>query len=166
MRKRLLLSSLLGLCSLAAKAFGPYRQEVMDTARLKMSLLYIRGINVLRLLFVSLLGVGLCLMFLLGGIILLYTTLILYAPWSDQVKFYVNLACAVLYMGLSLGTFFYVFAHAKWLEMLQANHIVDRLSPESATMGQAGQAEKDKKQKEKSNGKKENYQYAQGGKHA
>src|SRR5689334_17580684 len=85
MRKNVMTLFLL-LASSFVKGLAPYRKNSMDLVKLKASLFYIKSIKTSRLLFMSLLGVGVCLIFLFGGLILFHATLFLYAPWSAQTK--------------------------------------------------------------------------------
>lgn len=128
MKNKILLTSLLGLFSAVTRRGVPYRRVVWELARLKGALLYLRAIETARLLFLSFWGIGVCLVLLVGGLALFHATVFFYAPWSDQIKMYVNFFFAFLYLAAGAGAFFYVFAHAKWLEIFYANRIIEDLS--------------------------------------
>ena len=70
----------------------------MELTRLKMSLMYVRTIKTFRLLFMSLLSMGICLIFLLVGLILFHVSLFFYAPWSMETKMLVGFLSSAIYL--------------------------------------------------------------------
>src|SRR5579872_1429234 len=101
MRKTLWTLFLLWASS-AIKALQADQGGHMELTRLKMSLMYVRSIKTVRLLFMSLLSMGVCLVFLFVGLILFHISLFLYAPWSMGTKMLVGLLCSAVYL---LATF-------------------------------------------------------------
>ena len=95
----------------------------MELTRLKMSVMYVRSIKTFRLLFMSLLGIGLSLMFLFIGLIVFHISLFLYAPWTMEIKMVVGLVFSAVYLLASLSLFSQIFAPEKWLEIFNANDI-------------------------------------------
>ncbi len=124
--KRTLLTGLFFLATNLMK--GLRTVTSMGVTKTKMAILYVKAIKVLRLLFISFLGVGACLVFLLVGIVLFHVSIILYAPWSDTVKMWLTLAFASLYVFGSLGLCMYVFSQDHWVKMFNAKDIVDGLA--------------------------------------
>ncbi len=110
-----------------AHGFKPYRRASVDLAKIKMSLMNIKGIETFRLLFVSALGIGICLVLLLSGLLIFHATLLLYTPWTDQTKMYVGLFFGGLYLLAAVGAFLYIFSQAKWLQIFHAEKMVDDL---------------------------------------
>jgi type VI protein secretion system component VasK len=102
----------------------------IELTRLKMSLMYVRCIKTFRLLFMSLLGMGICLVFLLVGLIVFHITLFLYAPWSAETKLIVGLLSSAIYLLATIALFSKVFAADKWLEIFHAEDIMARLKQE------------------------------------
>ena len=125
--RKTLLSLLVNLISNPLKGVNAYRQNSMDLAKIKMSLLYIKGIETSRLLFVSLLSVGVCLIFFITGLVLFHATLFLYTPWDMVTKMYIGFSFAMIYLLVSVIAFSYIFSQAKWLKMFHAEGIVDNL---------------------------------------
>ncbi len=129
--KKNLLSLLLLLFYRRVRKFDAYRLASVDLARLKMSLLYIKGIKTSRLLLINLLGMVLCLVFLITSLIIFHTTLFLYAPWSIQTKMVVGILFATIYLLISIWVFLSIFSQDKWLHIFHADHMIDRLRKKS-----------------------------------
>jgi hypothetical protein len=123
--------TLLALMLFAFKSFRgaqmPHR-SMLDLARLRASLMYVKSIETFRLLFVSILGIGACLILLLSGLVLFHATLFLYAPWSNQAKLWFGLISALVYLTVAAKAFSYVFSEAQWLKMFHAQEVVDDLN--------------------------------------
>lgn len=126
------LSFLFKLFSTPLEGIRAYRKHTMDLARLKMSLLYLKSIEVFRLLFISLLSVGVCLFFLVGGLVLFHAVLFLYAPWDATTKMLVGFSLSFIYLGISVGAFMYIFSQAKWLKIFYADDIINNLMMDDA----------------------------------
>jgi len=103
----------------------------MELTKLRMALLYLRFIKTSRLLFLSLLSMGMCLVFLLAGLILFHVSLFLYAPWSIPTKMFVGLGFSFFYLLVTLIVFSQIFASEKWLEIFHAHTIIDHLNKEA-----------------------------------
>jgi hypothetical protein len=127
MRKNVMTLFLL-LASSFVKGLAPYRKNSMDLVKLKASLFYIKSIKTSRLLFMSLLGVGVCLIFLFGGLILFHATLFLYAPWSAQTKLAVGLVFSAIYLAVTIAAFFYVFSPNQWLRIFHVDQLIEDLA--------------------------------------
>jgi hypothetical protein len=120
----------------AIKGLKANQGDHMEITRLKMSLLYVRTIKTFRLLFMSLLSMGVCLVLLLAGIILLHISLFLYAPWSAETKMLVGIWSSVIYLLVSFALFSRIFAADKWLEIFHAEGIMEQLKKQEALSGQ------------------------------
>ena len=125
---------LLAVFTEAAKGFNHNGQrDSLDLAKLKMSLVYVKSINTFRLLFMSLLGIGVCLILLISGIILLHTILFLYMPWSIETKIYAGLSLIGVYFFTAFNMCSYIFSQEKWLKIFHADCIVENLAPQSSS---------------------------------
>ena len=124
--RKILMNALLFLSG-TYKGFTAYPRAYLNLARLKISLMYLRSVDTFRLLFISLVGVGICLIFFLSGLILFNVTLFLYAPWSNEIKMYVGFVLAAVYFLIAGTAFLYIFSHAKWLKMFHADNILGQL---------------------------------------
>ena len=113
---------LLLLVSSAFKGFKTNQGNNMDLARLKVSLMYVRSVKTFRLLFMSLLSMGVCLIFLLVGLVLFHVSLFLYTPWSTGTKMLVGLSCSLVYLLAALAMFSQIFASDKWLKIFHARY--------------------------------------------
>jgi hypothetical protein len=102
-----------------------------EITRLKMTKMYIKSIESLRLLFITLFGMGVCLVFLLSAIVIFHAVIFMYMPWDVQTKISVSLFCAGLYFLIAIASFAYVFAQMKWLKMLHAEKILEQLNEQS-----------------------------------
>jgi len=102
----------------------------LELTRLKMSLMYVRGIKTFRLLFMSLWGMGICMVFLLMGLVLFHATLFLYSPWSMETKMLVGFLCSAFYLLGTLLLFSKIFAQDKWLRIFHAEGIMEHLKEE------------------------------------
>ena len=130
MRKALWTLLALGASSLV-KQIRTNPGNHMELARLKLSLLYLRSIKTFRLLFMSLLSMGVCLTFLLVGLILLHATLFLYAPWSIETKMLVGLTGSVAYLVAAFVMVSKTFASDKWLKTFHADTLTNKLNTEA-----------------------------------
>jgi hypothetical protein len=138
MKKQTLLTFLL-LAFKAVRGANPvqYHRSMMDLARLKASLMYVKGIETFRLLFMSAMGMGVCLVLLLSSLMLFHAALFLYTPWSAQVKLMVGLSFALVYFLITVKAFSYVLSESKWLEIFHAQDVAEdiagKVSPQSST---------------------------------
>ena len=130
--KKALWTLLLLWVSSAIKGLQANQGDHMALTRLKMSLMYMRMIKTFRLLFMSLLGLGLCLILLLVGLILFHVSLFLYAPWSMDTKMLVGISSSAIYLLASFFLFYKIFASEKWLEIFNAEGIVSHLNQEAS----------------------------------
>jgi hypothetical protein len=126
--KNTLISLLLNFFSTPLESFRNYRKSTVELARLKIALLYVKSIETFRLLFLSLLGVGVCLFFLLGSMVLFHAVLFNYTPWSTTTKMYLGFFLSLVYFLLAVSAFYYVFSQTKWLKIFYADDIVKKLS--------------------------------------
>ena len=110
------------------KGFNPYQKTSVDLTKLKISIWYLQSIKTLRLLFISLLGAGVCLILLMSSIIIFHLLIVLYAPWGTQVKVGVNLLCAVIYILIAVNLFSCIFSEDKWLKIFNAHALMKELA--------------------------------------
>ena len=129
--KKTLWTLLLLWASSAIKGLQAHQGDHMELTRLKMSLLYVQSIKTLRLLFMSLLSMGICLILLLVGLVLFYVSLFLYAPWTMETKMLVGFLSSAIYLLGTLALFSRIFAADKWLEIFHAEGIMDHLKQEA-----------------------------------
>ena len=135
------MTNLFLLASNLIRGFNPYRKASVDLTKIKMSIWYLHGIKALRLLFISLLGAGMCLVLFMSGLILFHLAIVLYVPWEPQVKLGFTLMCAVIYILLAGGFFSYAFAEDKWLKIFNADGLMKQfteLSEEEAKQEERG----------------------------
>lgn len=112
--------------------FFPNPRASIDFMRLKAAFLYVKSIKTFRFLFLSFLGIGVCLIFLLTSIVLFHASLFLYSPWSAETKMYVGLVCAAFYFSIALFIFSKVFSHGRWMEIFHAKDILEQFTKEAA----------------------------------
>jgi hypothetical protein len=129
MKKALWTFLVLGVSSVM-KRLQAHQGGHMELTRLKMSLAYIQSIKTFRLLFMSLLSMGACLIFLFVGLILFHATLFLYAPWGMATKMCVGLFCSAGYLLLTYILFTRTFDSDKWLKIFHADAIINLLQKE------------------------------------
>jgi len=115
--KKALWSFLMLWASSAMKGLQSNPGGHLELTRLKMALMYVRGIKTFRLLFMSLLGMGFCMVLLFTGLILFHATLFLYSPWSMETKMLVGFLCSAVYLLLTLTLFYKIFSQDKWLKI-------------------------------------------------
>jgi hypothetical protein len=128
--RRNFMTSVLFLGAMALKGLNAKKETYQDIARLKMSLMYVKSVETFRLLFVSLLGVGLCLTLLSTAIVLFHITSFLYAPWTDETKMWFGFAFSGFYLLAAVLIFNAIFAQAKWLKIFHADGIKKQLAEE------------------------------------
>lgn len=124
---KLLFSSLI----LGAKNFFKVLNQEPSSApnidRMKMTLLYVKGIKTMRMLFLSFLGVGICVVFLMVGLILFNMTLFTYTLLDMQTKMYVGFGLSFVYLFIASAIFQYVFSQDNWLVMFNAKELMKDL---------------------------------------
>ena len=135
--KKTLWTFLLLWASSAIKGLQAGQGGHMELTRLKMSLMYVRTIKTLRLLFMSLLGMGVCLILLLVGLILFHVSLFMYAPWSMETKMLVGFLLSAIYLLATLVLFSKIFAADKWLEIFHAKGILAHIKQEDFDQGES-----------------------------
>lgn len=129
MRKHLMTLFLLLMPSIRqrlANNQGTYK----DIARLKASLLYLKTIKTFRFLFLSVLGIGVCLVFLVSSIALFNTSLFTYAPYSAETKMWAGFLLAAFYLMIAGIAFSLVFSQEKWLNMFHAQAMIKKIQGE------------------------------------
>jgi hypothetical protein len=131
MRKTLWAIFLLWASS-AIKGLQAGQGDHMELTRLKMSLMYVQSIKTFRLLFMSLLSIGVCLVLLLVGFVLFYVSLFLYTSWDMETKMLVGFLSSAVYLLAAFALFSRIFAADKWLEIFHADGIIDHLKQEDA----------------------------------
>jgi hypothetical protein len=140
--KKLLGTFLFVLASSALKGLRANPAAHMELTKLKMSLLYVKSIKTFRLLFMSLLSMGVCLVFLLMGLILFHASVFLYAPWSMGTKMFVGLGFSLAYLLGTAFIFAQVFASDKWLKIFHAEAMIDHLHKEASPKEETNPVEK------------------------
>ena len=118
------LSLLFVFVSMITKNIASSPQGCRNVPRLKMKLLYLRIIKISRLLSLSFLGMGVCLVFLLSSIIIFNITIFFYAPYSIETKMWLGFISASIYLLLALVAFVFVFTQKQWLYMFNAENIL------------------------------------------
>ncbi len=127
--RKILMSFLLMAASGAVKGMVQNKQgQAMDRTKLKMQLIYVKSIETSRLLFMSLFGVGVCLILVLTGITLFHTVLLGYTPWSTETKMWVGFLLAGGYLTIALKMFNDVFAQDRWIKIFHAAQVVEGLA--------------------------------------
>jgi len=129
--KKTLWAFLLLWISSAVKGLQANQGGHVELTRLKMSLMYVRAIKTFRLLFMSLLGVGICMVLLFTGLILFHVSLFLYTTWSMETKLLVGFLSSAVYLLATLIIFSQVFAPEKWLEIFHAHGLIEHLKEEA-----------------------------------
>ena len=103
-----------------------------EITKLKITKLYVQSIGSLRLLFITLFGMGVCLVFLLSAIVLLHAVIFMYMPWDVQTKIWVSLFFVALYFIIAIAASICVFSQMNWLKMFHAEKILEQLKEKSA----------------------------------
>jgi len=128
--KKLMWALFLFLGSSAFKGSSANAGNYMELTGLKVSLMYVRSIKTFRLLFMSLFSMGMCLIFLLIGLIVLHISLFLYTPWSMGTKMLIGLSCASVYLIATVVMISQTFASDKWLKIFNAEGLINQLNKE------------------------------------
>lgn len=129
--KKFIMTALFFLTSrfLKGGGMGVFAESpLMKLTPLKMSIAYLRSIQTFRLLFISLLGIGGCLIFIVAGLVVLNVTLLTLTPWSQETKLFVGLGCAFFYLLIGFGVLAYIFSEEKWMKMFHADDVVKYLT--------------------------------------
>ena len=130
---KLILLILSGASQRIGRTFNANRMNYAEVAHLKMAMLYLKTIKTCRFLFLSFLGIGVCLVFLLTSLVLFNVSLFMYAPYTDSAKMWLGFCFAAVYLSIAGVAFTYVFSQSKWVEIFNAGNILDKLDAESLT---------------------------------
>lgn len=122
------------------KDLGQYKDNTVEAAKLQSYIVYLKSIRTMRLLFISILGIGFCLLLLVSGIFLFHLSLLLYGPWSNNTKMIITLVSAAIYIGGSIGVFIYIFSQKKWMEIFNADDIVEKVKEKTSAQQNRRQA--------------------------
>ena len=132
--KKILMTFLIGLVSLGMRGINPlgvHKDAAVEMARLKMSLVYLKSVHTFRRLLLSLLGVGVCLIFLTSGFLIFHLALFNYAPWTNTTKLMVGIFLSVFYFVVTALLAKFIFSEAQWLETFNVNGSED-ISPRTS----------------------------------
>ncbi len=119
------------LATTAVKKLNSARFLYKDMAHLRIKLAYLKFVKTSRMLFVSFLGIGVCLVFLMSSLLIFHVVLFCYAPLTNEAKMWIGLLSAIVYLAIALKAFSYVFAESKWLEIFNTENILKDLQNES-----------------------------------
>ena len=97
-----------------------------EITKLKITKLYVKSIESLRLLFITLFGMGVCLVFLLSAIVIFHVVIFMYMPWEVQTKIIVSLSFASLYFIIATVSLVCVFSQVNWIKMFHAEKILEK----------------------------------------
>ncbi|MBF0489545.1 MAG: hypothetical protein HQL15_02870 [Candidatus Omnitrophica bacterium] len=120
-----------GLCIFVSKFLQGTVACAEDVTRVRLATMYLHAVKVSRLLFISLLGSGACLVLLLTGVVLIHCTIFIYAPWEVSVKVTVTLICAVFYLLSAAAIVAYFFTKDRWMAMFNTDSTIKELTGQS-----------------------------------
>jgi hypothetical protein len=126
--KNILMTCLYFVISKFIQGTGSSVPTPEDITKLKLATIYLHAVKISRLLMISCLGSGLCLILFLTGLTLIHVTILFYAPWDVSVKVAVTLGCAAVYMLTAICVFASFFAEDKWMKMFNTEAIIKELS--------------------------------------
>lgn len=129
--RKILMTSLFLFASNLIRGFNPYQKATVDCTKMKLTIWYLQSIKTMRYLFIGLLGAGTCLMLLMTGLILFHLAIVLYAPWTIQVKMGITLSCAAFYILTAVGLFAYFISEDKWVKIFNAHGLMKELADRS-----------------------------------
>lgn len=127
---KLLLTSLFALFS-KLRELKSSQPGDSDLAKLKISMVYVKGVESIRLLFLSFLALGLGIFLLLGSVTLFYVVVFAYMPWTDQTKIAVGLWSAAVFLFAAVGIFLRIFDQGQWVKMFHVDKLPEILSSHS-----------------------------------
>lgn len=132
--KNKIMTLVLFLLTNVAQRFAVHQGDYKEIAQLKLSLLYLKIIKTSRLLFITSLGIGVSLIFLLTSLVLFHATFFIYAPCSMETKMWVGFISAAVYLCIAAFVFTWVFAEEKWLKIFNAQKMLNEpdVVPEQA----------------------------------
>lgn len=96
-----------------------------DIDRLRMSLLYVKGVKTLRLLFVAGVAVGICMVLLLSGLTFFGLTLLFFTPLAVETKMYIGFGAALVLCGAAAFAFQQIFSPARWMDMFHTKELLE-----------------------------------------
>lgn len=123
-----LMTVLFHFASKFIKGTSPAEEPKFDAIKLKIALGYLMTIKIFRFLYMSFWGISLSLIFLLTGLILIHSTILIHAPWDTGVKIAFTVISGVFYILIAAAMFWYIFAEERWLKMFNASKVVSELT--------------------------------------
>jgi hypothetical protein len=119
------------------------KEHTMDLIRLKGYLMYVKGVKTFRLLFMSLLVMGVCQFLLLGSLVLFHATLFLYGPWSQETKMIIGFSFSAVYLLIAVVILGNLISERRWLHIFHADNLLDGFddsAEEESALKRAGQS--------------------------
>jgi len=106
----------------AAGLLNQCRKNAGEFIRIQTAIAYLRGVEILRDLFLYQLGILVCVVFLVFGVILIEGTLIFYLPLQTSVRVFAGLCLGVFDSLTALGFLVYFLSSARWLRQAEKYH--------------------------------------------
>ncbi len=124
MKKWILLTTVLSFLT----NFTQFQRTSIDLVKLRTSAAYLQGVKTLRMLFIALIAMGICIMLVMTAFVLLYFSVLFYAPISAWAKLWLSLGLSLSSILASVGIFHRFFSEDKWMEMFRGDELVDTLT--------------------------------------
>lgn len=115
------------------KGSSSTEEPKVDVNKLKLAMGYLMVIKAFRLMYLSLWGASLSIVFLLTGLILIHYSVLVYAPWGVGVKIASAVIPGGLYIVIATSMFLYTFKEERWLKMFNAEKILAELTETEST---------------------------------
>ncbi len=119
-------------------SFSRHKQMQSDITQLKISTAYLKSIKTFRLLFLSLLVIGLMMVLATVGLILVYVSVFVYAPWDAPAKMAFGLLSAAFYFWVVWMLSLRICPQDVWLKMFHADEMVKNLSQGESSATKTG----------------------------
>ena len=127
MRKNLWSLGLVLLSGMVQKFVLSQKEGYKSVGQLKLKLFYLKTIKTSRLLFLSFLGVGTCLVFLMSSLNMFNAAIFTYSSYSPDTKMWLGFLLAALYLLVAGVIFTVVFSERKWLEIFHLHKILEEM---------------------------------------
>ena len=122
------------LASVAVKLFDLYRRLSLQLLKIEATKCYLRGVQMVRLSVLGLLGLGLVIGLIFVGVLLVHAALFILLPWSLTAKAVLGLCLGVVYVVMGIGVLRVALSERLWMEKSGATKMLKEAT---------GQSEKD-----------------------
>ena len=118
------LNSFNSLGHILAQALNGASHETMQLAKIRGSMVYLKVIKAFREMTFNMIAMAACLMLAASSLVIFHVMVLLYAPYSLTARIWFTSVAFVIYLSLSLITFFRLYSERRWLKAFKGDDLL------------------------------------------